>query len=122
MTTSREIGIRGETLAAEYLERRGLTVLCRNWRCPEGEVDIVARDGRETVLVEVKTRSSEAAGHPFEAVTPAKVARLRRLAGAWQRDEASRQQTRQSMRIDVVAVLLPADAPAVVEHLRGVGE
>ena len=60
----------------------GLTVLERNWRCREGELDIVARDGTELVFVEVKTRSSLAFGSPAEAVDRRKAARIRQLAAA----------------------------------------
>jgi putative endonuclease len=62
-------GVRGEDLAARYLESRGLVVLDRNWRCPEGELDLVATDRRRLIVCEVKTRSSTAFGHPAEAVT-----------------------------------------------------
>lgn len=90
----------------------------RNWRCSQGELDIIARSGDELVFVEVKTRSSVAYGHPFEAITPVKLARLRRLAGAWceaHPDERGR------VRIDAVAVLAPRVGPVTIEHLEGVG-
>ena len=90
----------------------------RNWRCSQGELDIIARSGDELVFVEVKTRSSVAYGHPFEAITPVKLARLRRLAGAW--CEAHPDQ-RGRVRIDAVAVLAPRVGPVTIEHLEGVG-
>ena len=83
MAAKDELGARGERIAERHLVRRGLTLLDRNWRCPQGEIDLVLRDGDELVFVEVKTRSSVAFGHPLEAITAAKLARLRRLAGAW---------------------------------------
>ena len=54
-----------------YLAEAGLQVLERNWRCPLGEIDLVAREGNETVFVEVKTRAGLGYGHPFEAITGA---------------------------------------------------
>jgi putative endonuclease len=92
-------------------------VLDRNWRASQGELDLVALDGDELVVVEVKTRRSVAYGHPAEAVTPRKLARVRRLAAEW----LSAHEVRPgSVRVDVVAVLVPPRAPAQVEHLVGV--
>lgn len=116
MAAKDELGARGERIAERHLVRRGLTVLDRNWRCAQGEIDLVLRDGDEVVFVEVKTRSSVAFGHPLEAITSAKLARLRRLAGAW--CEAHPGAGR--IRIDAVAVIAPRDLPAVIEHLERV--
>ncbi|WP_199430309.1 YraN family protein [Qaidamihabitans albus] len=74
---------RGEDVAAAYLRGKGLTVLCRNWRCREGELDLVATDGSVLVVCEVKTRSGPGFGAPAEAVTPEKIARIRRLTTRW---------------------------------------
>ena len=116
MAAKDELGIRGERLAERHLVRSGLTLLDRNWRCPQGEIDLVLRDGDEVVFVEVKTRSSVAFGHPLEAITAAKLARLRRLSGAW--CEAHPGAVR--IRIDAVAVIAPRNLPAVIEHLERV--
>ena len=111
------LGRRGEQLAADYLVGRGLTIVERNWRCRLGEIDLVAREGAETVFVEVKTRAGLGFGHPLEAITAAKLARLRRLAAAWceaHPGEAT------SIRIDAVAVVAGRSAPVRIEHLRRV--
>jgi len=69
---------------ARWYEARGHEVLVRNWRCAEGEIDLVVRAPDGTLVIcEVKTRSSEAFGSPFESVTSAKQRRLRRLAVRW---------------------------------------
>jgi len=60
-----------------------MTIIDRNWRNGRGEIDIIAVDGRELVICEVKTRASTAAGQPEEAVSPAKQRRLIRLAEAY---------------------------------------
>ncbi len=118
MAHNAELGRRGEQLAVDHLESRGMRVVARNWRCRLGEIDIVARDGSDTVVVEVKTRTSQDYGHPFEAITPIKLARLRRLAIAW--CEATDAPVAR-LRIDAVAVLAPTEAPALIEHLEGIG-
>jgi putative endonuclease len=112
-----DLGRRGEQLAAEYLESRGLEILDRNWRCAHGEVDLVARDGPVIAVVEVKTRSGTGYGHPLEAITREKLARLRRLAGAWQ---AAHPDVRGPLRVDAVGVILPRDGDRTIEHLTGV--
>src|SRR3954471_6810773 len=83
MAAKDELGRRGEDEAVHYLERRGLVVLSRNWRCRDGELDVVAVDGDRLVVCEVKTRSGTRFGEPAEAVTPRKAARIRRLTQAW---------------------------------------
>jgi putative endonuclease len=79
----RALGARGEALTARWYEQRGYDVVSRNWRCREGEIDLVLVHGRTVVVCEVKTRTSNAFGSPYEAVTPAKQRRLRILALRW---------------------------------------
>ncbi|NUS35890.1 MAG: YraN family protein [Pseudarthrobacter sp.] len=112
------LGRRGEDLAAGYLEALGMLVVERNWRCSEGEIDIVALDGDALVIAEVKTRRSLDYGHPFEAVGPEKLARLHRLAAAWCRGRELRMPLR---RIDVIAVVDDGGGEPGLEHLKGVG-
>ena len=112
------LGRFGEDVAAEHLRLQGLQILARNWRCPTGELDIVARDGSSLVICEVKTRRSTAFGSPAEAVGPRKLRRLRELALHWLDDQ---QIHVPDIRFDVVAVLVPPAGRPVVEHLRGVG-
>jgi len=120
MPDTDRLGPLGERLAERHLLARGYRLLERNWRCPRGEIDLILQDGDETVFVEVKTRSALGYGHPLEAITVAKLARLRRLAVEWcrQRREAGEQVGR--IRIDAVAVVAPSDAPARIDHLAGV--
>ena len=117
MAAKDTLGRRGEQLAASYLEGLGLTIVDRNWRCPQGEIDLVAREGHELVFAEVKTRSSTAFGHPLEAITPIKLARLRRLAAAWCEAHPG---PHSAVRIDALAVIAPRGGPVEIEHLRRV--
>jgi putative endonuclease len=109
------VGQFGEQVAAQHLERAGLRILDRNWRCPEGEIDLVAAEGATLVVCEVKTRSGAAFGDPAEAVGPAKVQRLRRLALRWM---AAHEVGWGDLRFDVVAVVR-REGEVVVRHLRG---
>lgn len=111
-----QLARRGEDLAAQYLTEQGLVVLCRNWRCREGELDLVATDRDRLVVCEVKTRSGTAFGRPAEAVTRAKAARIRRLAAAWL---AAHHTGWCEVRFDVVSVVWAAAGPAHIEHLQG---
>ena len=79
----RALGAHGEALAAAWYEARGFTVVDRNWRRREGEIDLVLQRERLLVICEVKARSSARFGMPFEAVTRTKQLRLRRLGAMW---------------------------------------
>ncbi|MFQ5407009.1 MAG: YraN family protein [Anaerolineales bacterium] len=72
----RQLGVRGEALAAERLAQAGYEIVARNYRCPRGEIDLVARERGEWVFVEVRTRRSDRWGTPEDSVTPRKQARL----------------------------------------------
>ena len=111
------LGRWGEDVAAAHLTAAGLEVLERNWRCREGELDVVARDRDGTVVfVEVKTRSGTGYGLPAEAVTRQKARRVRQLACRWLLAHPA---GAAPLRFDVVAVVRRPDGPPVVEHLRG---
>ena len=97
-----------------------MQVLDRNWRCRDGEIDLVVLDGAVLAFVEVKTRSSTRFGDPAEAVTPAKAARLRRLAIRWlaaQRDTGDPLPWTE-IRFDVVSIVRPAGGGSGVPTVR----
>jgi putative endonuclease len=112
------LGQHGEDLAAEYLRRAGFRILARNWRCAEGEIDIVMADRRTLVACEVKTRSGTRYGTPLEAVTRKKRNRLRRLAVRW---VVANGVLFDEVRVDVVEVLRDERGGFTIEHVRGVG-
>ncbi len=99
----RDTGIRGEKLARDFLKKRGYRILETNYRCPEGEIDIVAKHKDSLVFIEVRTKTSLEFGSPEESITPAKQARMRATAYRYQ-------QTHNDLpllwRIDMVAVEL----------------
>lgn len=110
------LGKYGEQAAADYLVAQGYELLDLNWRCATGELDIVARDGTVTVFVEVKTRNGTSFGHPFEAITDTKRARLRQLAAAWL---SARQIGAVPIRLDAISVLVQS-GKVHIEHLKQV--
>jgi putative endonuclease len=95
------LGQRGETLAVAYLLRQGYVIVARNWRCPAGEIDIVARDGDCLVFVEVRTRSGQAYGTPEESITPRKQAKMVEVAQTYLQVTGEEEA---DWRIDVVAI------------------
>lgn len=97
------LGRTGEDLAAAFLERAGMVVLDRNFRCARGEIDIIAREAATVVFIEVKTRRTAALGSPLEAVTPTKLRRLRMLSGIWLRQQS---QFFPSTRIDGLGIIM----------------
>lgn len=116
--TRATVGADGEAFAERFLVGCGMQVLDRNWRCSTGEIDLVLRDGDEIVVCEVKTRRSKAFGEPIEAITRAKLGRLRRLAGRWL---AAHQVTARGVRLDIVALHLGCDGTYEVSHVPGAG-
>jgi putative endonuclease len=111
-----ELGRRAETLAGDRLAAAGLVVVARNWRCRDGEIDLVATAPGLVVFCEVKARRSSAYGTPAAAVTPRKQARLRALAAAWL---ATTAHPPGRVRFDVVAVTWPRGGEPDVVHLEG---
>lgn len=115
--TRATVGREGEDFAVRFLTQQGMELLDRNWRCREGEIDLVLRDGDVIVVCEVKTRRSRAFGDPVEAITRAKHGRLRRLAGAWL---AEHPVDARSVRLDAVCLLQDPDGLYHVDHREGV--
>ena len=99
----RETGQLGEEMACRMLRSRGYQIVMRNWRCPEGEIDIVAQDGECWTFVEVKTRHGHAFGTPEEALSAHKAAQVMQLAQIYLSEHAVESV---DWRIDLVAIEL----------------
>ena len=113
------IGRRGEALARRYLESRGCTVVGENVRLGKKEVDLIVRDGRDLVFVEVKTRSGVDFGTPEEAVTRRKLQLLERAMALYLRQHRDERR----VRLDVVAIVWPGpDRRPTLRHYRAVGD
>ena len=109
----------GESIAAAYLESLGWTIMAQNWRCPLGEIDLIAHDPLEdaTVVVEVKTRSGLGFGSPVEAVDSRKITKLRQLMGQLLATESPRCS---DIRIDVIGILRRRGYAPEIDHRRGI--
>ena len=112
----RRLGNAGEDAVAAWYEAAGYRVIDRNWRCREGELDVVVAKGDTLVFCEVKTRASTRFGAPIEAVTGTKQRRLRTLAARWLAEHDARRRT---LRFDVASVTRTSDGELVVEVLQG---
>lgn len=109
-----QTGAIGEEAVAHFLTARDCEVIERNWRIREGEIDIVALNPSGIFsFIEVKTRSSIAFGHPFEAINREKALRMQRLALAWL---ATHGCLGCEYQIDVAAVLIAADGSQTIEY------
>ena len=118
MNAKDALGRHGEDLAAEHLQQAGLRVIDRNWRCTDGEIDIVAVDRRVLVVCEVKTRTGDRFGSPLESISRTKLKRLRRLAIRW---VVAHGVLFDEIRVDAVGVLRSPSGEFTVSHARGVG-
>jgi putative endonuclease len=112
----RTLGDAGEDAVARWYVDAGYRVLDRNWRCRDGELDVVAARAGVLVFCEVKTRRSTAFGVPAEAVTFTKQRRLRTLAMRWL--DAHPDARAPQLRFDVAAVLAERGRPPVIEVIE----
>ena len=123
----------GEEVAGKFLEARGFRILDRKYRCPRGEIDLVAMEGEELVFVEVRTRRSNLYGTPAESITPAKARRLvstchhylqnrRRVQDSGMGIRGASRETVSGWRIDLVAVQPVRGKAPRIDHLRSAVE
>ncbi len=119
MAAKDDLGRAGEQQAADYLTKRGYRIVDRNWRCPQGELDIVAIVGAHLSVIEVKTRRSTAFGHPFDAIDDRKRRRLWRLAHAWRAEHLDLARGR-VLRVEAIGITGASPGTATVEHLEDI--
>ncbi len=97
----RETGILGEKLAGDFLGKNGYSIIETNYRCPAGEIDIIAQQRDTLVFIEVRTKKSRRFGTPEESITPAKMEKLRTVAAHYGQNRSN---LPAAWRIDVVAI------------------
>jgi putative endonuclease len=113
------LGERAEGAAAAWLENRGWTILARRWRCPEGELDLVAHDPDGVlVAIEVKVRRTSRAGDPLESIDRQRLRRLRKALGSY-RSEATGS-TGDGLRVDLVALRAAEHGQWLLSHHRAI--
>jgi len=112
----KRLGALGERLAAEHLLAQGYRILERNFRCPQGEIDIIARKGDLLAFVEVRTRQGRALGTPEESLGPRKRQRLLQAAQAYLVEHPD---APPRLRIDLIAVEFVRGRLRRLEHIEG---
>jgi putative endonuclease len=115
VTDNKTLGERGEAIAVAYLKGQRFTIIERNFRCKGGEVDIIAREGKTLVFVEVKTRRTLTFGPPQMALTPFKQRQISKAALTWL---AKKKQFDASARFDVIAIVARDHQVPEIEHIR----
>jgi putative endonuclease len=110
MAEHNEFGRKGEDIAAEYLQKKGYKILERNWALGKNEIDIIAKDGKYIIVVEVKSRHSDFAGEPETAVTRDKQRSLVRAANAY----VNKMNYNEEVRFDIISILVVKG----VEHIN----
>lgn len=113
MSDSSELGKKGEAIAVEHLRSLGYEILERNWHSHHLEIDIIARDGNELVIVEVKARNSTSYKHPVEAVSNKKIRFLVNAAEAYIQEKDVNLDT----RFDVISIVFTRHGPEI-EHFK----
>jgi len=109
-----DMGRKGEEIAKFYLIDKGFIILDLNWHHGHKEIDIVAKQGNEIVVVEVKTRAENYAEEPWEAVTSSKIRNIVEVAESWLKVNQVDLET----RFDVISILLKKDGTHTVEHFE----
>lgn len=113
--TTRQIGDRGEDIAAAYLESKDWIIIDRNYFFEKAEVDIVATDRNYIIFVEVKTRSGTYFGRPEEHVTPAKEKNIKKAAEAWVYE---RKMETAVVRFDIVSIVQSGNEAPDITHFE----
>lgn len=112
----RDTGILGEKLAKDFLKKRGYRIIETNYRCPQGEIDIVAKNKGWLVFIEVRAKKSSEFGSPEESITPVKKERMRATAAYYRQ---SHKNLPPLWRIDVVAIELDQNGkPSRIELIE----
>lgn len=107
------LGIKGENLAVTFLKEKGYRIIARNYRTSLGEIDVIAQDGNTLVFIEVKTRTDELFGRPFEAVNKKKRHKMKNVALLYMK----RYERNFPVRFDVVSIFYKANGKKEIEHI-----
>ena len=114
MTPPDELGKKGEEIAASYLIKNGYKILARNWFYDRKEIDIIAQQNDEIVIVEVKTREGDYFEEPWEAVSTRKIRNLVDVADAW----LNQKKIDRATRFDVISIIFSDDVKYELTHFQ----
>lgn len=109
------LGAAGEKAARDFLRRAGFKILEANFRCPQGEIDLIALDGETIVFVEVKTLAADHAADPEDKIDYYKQRKLTQVARAWLTKQRFPER---AYRFDAVAVVLAAGNAPQIRHIE----
>ncbi len=115
MTSPEELGKKGEEIAVAYLIKEGYKIMARNWFSDHKEVDIIAKQGDEIVIVEVKTREGDYFEEPWEAVSTRKIKNIVQVTDAWLNEKEIDLET----RFDVISIIFSDDVNYELTHFPG---
>ncbi len=108
------LGIEGEELAVKFLKKKGYSIIARNYKTHVGEIDIIAKDSNIIVFIEVKTRTNDSFGYPFEAVDKRKREKLKNLALLYLKKQAHEY----PVRFDVISIFRMDNGEKEIEHIK----
>jgi putative endonuclease len=108
------LGSEGETLALQFLKKQGYAIIARNYKTRIGEIDIIAREGETIVFVEVKTRSNDSFGAPYESVTTPKRQKMKNVASLY----LKRQKKECPARFDIISITCLGNGQKAIHHIR----
>ena len=108
------LGSEGESIAVQFLKKQGYAIIANNYRTRIGEIDIIARDGQTFVFVEVKTRSNDTFGAPFEAVNTAKRKKMKNVASLYMQ----KQKKEFPARFDVISITCQPNGQKTIRHIK----
>ena len=116
MAAHNELGKWGEDLAADYLQRKGYTIIERNWKSGRRDLDIIAQDGNVIVFVEVKTRRNRLFGEPEESVDYHKLQNLQQAISHYVKFK----HIRQEIRFDIISIVGTVGTDPDIQHIQDV--
>lgn len=108
------LGSEGESIAVQFLKKQGYAIIAHNYRTRIGEIDIIAKDGDTFVFVEVKTRSNESFGAPYEAVNTAKRQKMKKVASLY----LQKQKKEFPARFDVISITCRQNGQKAIRHIK----
>lgn len=117
LNQKQKLGRRGEDEAVSYLKKKGYIIIQRNYRCSLGEIDIIAKEGKTLVFIEVRSRSSDRFGMPQESVNRSKMLKIYKVAQYYLK---AVQKEEEPVRFDVLALLFDIENQLMrLEHIKG---